>query len=171
MLLKKGFLVLILTSLGHIVKGQHTFVQNCVGTWKGQMYIYRSGSIKDSVEVRLTVAPMSSSGEWTWKTEYLSSKMPMVKDYKLKTKDASKGIYIIDEGDGIELINYLFDNKLYCLFETQGISLTATYELRGEELIFEVTSGKKQATKAEVTNFSVDNLQKVVLKRANSHSK
>lgn len=169
--MKKVVLVLLLGSIGYIVQGQNTFIQHCVGTWKGQMHIYRHGSLKDSVEVRLTVAPMPSSGEWTWKTEYLSSKMPMVKDYQLKTKDASKGIYVIDEGDGVELINYLFDNKLYCVFETQGITLTSTYELRGEELVFEVTSGKKQATKVEVTNFSVENLQKVVLKRMISHSK
>jgi hypothetical protein len=122
--------------------------------------------LKDSVEVRLTVAKTDKPDSWTWKTEYLSVKMPMVKDYILRLKDASKNTYITDEGNGIELDDYLFANKLYCVFETSNIILTSTYELRGNELIFEVTSGKKGVVgNQEVVNYPVENLQRVVFRR------
>jgi hypothetical protein len=145
---------------------QNLFADACVGTWNGQMYIYNKGTLKDSVKVRLTVAKTAQINEWIWKTEYLSPKMPMTKDYKLRLKDAPKNIYVTDEGGGIELVDYLFNNKLYNVFETHNIMLTSSYELRGNELIFEVTSGKKEVNPTgEVINYSVDNLQRVVFKR------
>ena len=128
--------------------------------------MYSRGILKDSVKVVLTVAKGSQPNEWTWKTEYLSEKFPMTKDYVLRLKDAETNIYVTDEKNGIELMDYLFGNKLYSIFETQEIFLTSSYELRGKELIFEVTSGKKTgAVVQSVTNYSVDNLQRVVFKK------
>ncbi|WP_345270748.1 hypothetical protein [Nibrella viscosa] len=147
-------------------QAQRPFGDACLGTWTGTMYIYRQGAVKDSVPVRHTVARTADPNAWTWKTEYLSPKHPVVKDYVLRLKDPAKGIYVTDEGNGIELADHLFGNKLYSVFETQGIVLTATYELSGNQLIFEVTSGRKQAAASqEVTTFSVDNLQRVVFRR------
>jgi hypothetical protein len=144
---------------------QELFGDRCAGTWKGIMHIYHLGKLRDSVEVKLTVA-VEATHVWTWRMEYLSAKMPMVKDYKLRLKDASKNLYVTDEGGGLELTDYLTGNKLYSIFETQGIMLTSEYELRGHELIFEVTSGKKEATShPEVTNYSTTSVQRVVLKR------
>lgn len=147
------------------VYAQQPFGDRCVGVWSGIMYIQSAGIIRDSVEVKLTVAPKEPN-TWTWKTEYLSAKMPMTKDYVLRLKDTTKNHYVTDEGGGLELTDYLFGNKLYCVFETGGYLLTSTYELRGNELVFEVTSGKKlEAMHPQVTNFSVNSLQRVVLRK------
>lgn len=155
----------LLASLSSLM-AQTSFMEGCLGNWKGTMYIYGRGVLKDSVSVTLTVAKTTAADAWTWKTEYLSPKVPMVKDYVLRLKDAAKGHYITDEGGGVELMDYLFNNKLYCVFETAGIMLTSTYELWGKELIFEVTSGRKQTGDTPlVTNFSVDNLQRVVFRK------
>jgi hypothetical protein len=43
--------------------------------------------------------------------------------------------------------------------------LTSSYELKGDQLIFEVSSGKKIEGNNEVVNYSVINLQKVVFNR------
>ena len=144
---------------------QQLFGDRCVGTWKGMMQIYHLGKLRDSVAVKLTVA-VEATHVWTWRMEYLSAKMPMMKDYKLRLKDADKNLYVTDEGGGLELTDYLTGNKLYSIFETQGIMLTSEYELRGDELIFEVTSGKKEiVSHPEVTNYSTTSVQRVVLKR------
>lgn len=144
---------------------QKDFAERCSGTWKGTMQIYAHGQLKDSVRVQLTVASRPDNS-WTWKTEYLSDKRPMVKDYILRLSDSTKQVYITDEGDGIQLYDYRFGNKLYSVFETEGILLTSSYELREKELIFEVSSGKKQpAAGKEVINYSVDFLQRVVFYR------
>ncbi|GGD67056.1 hypothetical protein GCM10011514_33900 [Emticicia aquatilis] len=166
--MKTKFFIIFLLNLGIIQNGiaQNSFIEGCLGTWKGKMYIYNKGNLRDSVEVRLTVSKTNKPDEWSWKTEYLSAKMPMVKDYVLRLKDASKNAYVTDEGNGIELADYLFNNKLYCVFETHNIILTSTYELRENELIFEVTSGKKgDIGNQEVVNYPVENLQRVVFKK------
>lgn len=143
------------------VSGQQLFGDACQGTWKGTMYIYRKGVVKDSVEVRLEVAPIP--GGWTWKTHYLSSKHPMVKDYLLRYQQENH--YVIDEQDSTVLDAYLTDNKLFSVFETEGIVLTSGYELRGKDtLVFEVTSGKK-GSGVGVVNYRMDNVQRVVLKK------
>ncbi len=160
---------LVLCSLLLFLGGPRMYAQSfpdrVVGTWTGIMYIYKEGSIRDSVTVRLTVSKGATPGTWPWKTEYLSAKMPMTKDYVLRLVDPAKQTYVTDEGGGVELTDYLFDNKLYCVFETHGVLLTSSYELRGDELIFEVTSGKKLPGDSEVLNYTIPNLQRVVLKR------
>ena len=93
----------------------------------------------------------------------------MVKDYTLRTVDASKGQYITDEGEGVELRSYLIGSKMYSVFEVQNTMLTATYELLDNQLTFEVTAGKKDTTSGGgVTNYSVNTLQQVVLRRMES---
>ncbi len=144
---------------------QKLFPDKCIGNWKGVMKIYSKGILKDTVTVLLTIQKQTDTS-WMWKTEYISTKMPVTKNYTLRLKDKANGIYVTDEGDGIELKDYLFDDKLYSVFETEGIMLTSFYELRGKQLYFEVTSGKKIMEDAkEVVNYSVNNVQKVVFKK------
>lgn len=146
---------------------QTYFPDRCKGNWKGMMYIYQKGALKDSVGILFSVTP-EGKNQWNWKTEYLSNKFPLVKNYTLKLVDSTINRYVVDEGEGILLYDYLFDNKLYAVFEAHDILLTSTYELKNDdELIFEVTSGKKLAGKTtdEVLNYSIESLQRVVLRK------
>ena len=143
-----------------------SFPEQCIGKWKGTMYIYAYGKLRDSVQVEFNVQALDSNS-WTWKTDYRSEKMPVTKDYILR-KDAKDGnTFLLDEGDGVMLTNYIVGNKLYSNFETEGILLTSSYEFVGKQLIFEVTSGKKQneAEESGVTNYSVDFVQRVVFQK------
>lgn len=147
------------------LNAQTSFPEKCLGIWTGTMNIYNRGLLVDSVTIKLNVTRTNAPDTFVWKTEYLSEKFPMVKDYKLVISDAGKGVFITDEGDGIILMDYLFENKLYSVFETQGILLTSTYEWLGNQIIFEVTSGKELQTTLGVKSYSVLNLQKAVLKK------
>lgn len=156
-------LVLVLVSL-HTAWSQ-SFPDRVIGQWTGIMHMYKDGNVRDSVKIRLTVVRGATANTWSWKTEYLSEKMPMTKDYTLKQGESSS-TYLLDEGGGIVLQDYQFGNKLYSVFETHDVLLTSTYELRGEELVFEVTSGKKIPGGTEVINFTVQFLQRAVLRRS-----
>ncbi len=144
---------------------QENFADKCIGKWEGIMYMYGKGQLRDSLPVELDVQKTNKSDTWLWKTTYLSKTMPAVKDYKLVLKDAVTQTYATDEGNSIELMDYYFNNKLYSIFETHGVMLTSSYELQGNQLIFEVTSGKKIDENKEVNNYSVLNLQRVIFKR------
>lgn len=140
--------------------------QKWMGNWSGTMYMFDYGKPVDSVSVSFIVKPAVQDSSYIWRMEYHSVKMPMVKDYVLRLRDAARGLYVTDEGDGIELTSYLVGAKMYSLFEVQGIMLTACYELKGNELIFEVTSGKKEPpTGGGVSSYSVKNLQRVVFRK------
>ncbi len=149
-------------------KAQSLFANQCIGKWEGMMYLYGKGKLRDSVPVELLIEKTNKPNTWTWKTSYLSPTLPAVKDYKLLLKDSSSQTYSTDEGDGIELMDYYFNNKLYSVFETHDVMLTSSFELRGNELIFEVSSGRRMdGNSKEVTNYSVLNLQRVVFRRVN----
>ncbi len=144
---------------------QPLFPDRCAGVWEGMMHIYADGALRDSVKVRFTVAPREADA-WTWKMEYLSEKMPMTKDYVLRLKDKERQVYVTDEGEGIELRDHLYGNKLYSVFETEGILLTASYELAGAALVFEVTACRKMdATDSPVQSYSVGSVQRAVMKK------
>ncbi len=162
--MKKIFSILLIFYCS-LLNAQTLFPNKCIGNWKGTMHIYSKGILKDTITVLLTIKKQTDTS-WMWKSEYISTKMPVTKKYTLRLKDKVSGTYVTDEGDGIELKDYLFDNKLYSIFETEGIMLTSFYELKGKELYFEVTSGKKIMEDAkEVINYSVNNVQKVVFKK------
>ena len=143
-----------------------SFPDQCIGTWKGMMYIYAYGNLRDSVQVELSVAKIDDNS-WKWRTDYISEKMPVTKDYIMRLDPKSANTFLLDEGEDIVLTNYLTGSKLYSNFETEGILLGSSYEFMEGDLVFEVTSGKKlnEAEESGVTNFSVDFVQRVVLKK------
>jgi hypothetical protein len=158
---KVSFLLLIL--LFHTAKSQTSLIENYIGVWSGTLQLYNNVKNTGSVPIELTIAKTDDPKTWIWKTAYLSEKTPMTKDYKLKLIDLEKNIYAIDEGNGVILNNFLFDKKMYCLFETETIYLTATYEFFDDKIIFELTSSKKEKTTNSITNFNVSHLQKAIL--------
>lgn len=162
--MKKQAILLYFILITHFSFGQTLFPESCIGKWKGVMYIHAAGKVRDSVAVKLTVAAKDSRS-WTWKTEYLSEKYPMTKDYVLKTVNASIGHFQTDEGDGIIIDQYVFGDKMSCIFETAGILLTSCYEMQAGKLIFEVASGKKSEETGEVISHPVTNLQRAVFSK------
>jgi hypothetical protein len=164
--MKQLFFLLLVSSCAAVLPVNAQLSERWFGTWSGTMYIFNAGTLRDSVQVTFTARPLPELGSYIWKTEYHSAKMPMVKDYRLRVRDGSKGLYVTDEGDGIELTTYLVGDKMYSVFAVQNVMLTATYELKGNELVFEVGSGKKEPpTGGGVTTYSVSNLQRVIFRR------
>lgn len=146
---------------------QEYFGDRCVGTWSGTMYLSNAGQLTDSLEVVLEIQPLDDSKTWKWKTSYEAKPERIVKDYTLILVDAGKGQYVIDEGDGIKLDCYHYDQKLYSTFSVNESLLTAIYEINGDSLLFEVTSGKRMEATGDgsIFNYSVQHVQKVVFQR------
>jgi hypothetical protein len=144
------------------VFSQQDFGSRCIGNWKGIMHIYSQGLLVDSVPATLDVQQENDT-LFTWKIGYLSEKSPLIKDYALIYKGENH--YQIDEGNGIKIDAYLFVNRLVSVFETEGILLTSTYEVRENELYFEVTSGTKEKSDAQVQSYRVGFLQNIRFKK------
>lgn len=141
------------------------FPEKCLGIWEGTMYLYHHGVLNDSVPVRFTAARTETDETFIWKTEYLSETRPAIKDYKLVVDDEDAGRYILDEGDGIELIEYNVGNKLYCLFNVDDAYLCSFTELIGDKLIHEVTSGEEFNEVEGIKNVSFSHVQRCIMHR------
>lgn len=158
-----SFWILFLTILiSGTAFSQQNFGLRCIGNWKGTMHIYSQGILTDSVPVILEVRQQDDS-VFRWKMHYLSEKNPINKDYHLVYKKGN--YYQIDEGYGIKIDAYLFANRLVSVFEVEGTLLTSAYELHENELYFEVTSGTKEKSDAEVQSYHVGFLQNIRFKR------
>ena len=160
-----GLLLFVISS----AFAQTQFPDKCAGEWEGKMFMYNEGVIVDTVDVSMFIEYRPDSLDWTWKTVYNSAKYPQItKDYKLIKSEEAENKYILDENNGILLYSYVFDNKMYSAFEVMGSLLNSVYILNEDELIFEITSGKDIGkTGNDITNFSVMNLQRSILKRKN----
>jgi hypothetical protein len=167
--MKNCLLIVFLLVASITSASSQPFPQRCEGTWKGTMYIWSKGTLVDSVGIVFTVQPMlNEAGVWIWRTEYISEKMPMTKNYTLRQNQNQFNEFWMDEGDGVLLTNYVFGNKMYSSFKVEKSWLTASYELVDKQLIFEVTSGEVSKVKSKgVTNYSCDFLQRVVLTKVN----
>lgn len=159
------FFCLVLFSGARAQSAELNFPERCLGIWEGTMLIYQYNTVKDSVPIRFTAAKTEVDSIYTWKTEYFSTTRPMVKDYKLIVDDLKKGRYLLDEGDGVYLIEYNVGNKLYSLFQVNNIYLTSTTELIDGKLRFEVTSGREENELNGIKNYSYTNVQRVVMHR------
>ena len=129
------------------------------------MELYKNGKLNDSVQVILHVTKDSLPGYYHWKTEYISEKYPVTKDYYLIANDSVGHTYRLDENNDIILQEFVYGNKMYSTFEVNGATLSSSYELRQNTLVFEVFFSKRQDTTANVVNFDVDNVQRAVLRR------
>lgn len=141
------------------------------GVWQGKLEI--SGSplgLRNSIPMELHVSTTDTIGKLNWRIIYNDSATDDRK-YLLKTVDAEKGKYVIDEKDGIQLEANLFRNKLISRFEVMGSLLEITYSLETDKIIFGVTSGKitpslvtkSEQEQIEVKSYEVSSFQSAIL--------
>ena len=142
-----------------------------IGEWTGTLHIYypvRNLELQAKLEITNTDEP----GKLGWKTVYDNGKIE--KKYLLKTKDAEKGQYILDEDNTIMLDYYYSDNTFYCVFEVENVLLTSIYRMEGENIIMEVTSselknpnisGNNSGDSKEVKSYPVFVVQKAIFSK------
>ncbi|MGL6076873.1 MAG: hypothetical protein ACRC8S_22185 [Fimbriiglobus sp.] len=116
------------------------------GTWTGPMTVVNNSPKAEQVPVTLKIERLNG-GAVSWVITYNPGPKAIVKDYKLLPIANKPGYFEIDEQNGIRLPCRMVRNVLYSQFSLGDISLTARYELRGEELLMEVTSAKPSPEK------------------------
>ena len=141
-----------------------------LGIWKGNLSILTPEGKKQEIPMELHILPTDTTGKYTWKIIY--DKSP--RNYTLIARDTAKGLYVIDENNGIILENRLFGNTFFSCFEVMENLLACTYRLEGKQIIFEIFSmSKKKAKKTgnlpekeipEVIDYPSQTMQKATLR-------
>lgn len=138
-----------------------------VGNWKGQLQWIVNGKPTQTFSMQLNVQPGDSAGNYTWQIIY-GDKETDNRPYLLKAVDATKGHWVIDEGNGILLDSYVHNNTLQSAFTVQGNTIVSNYRIENGNLRVEFfsiqlndkkTSGKGTEDSPLVDSYKITSYQ------------
>ncbi len=158
-----------------VVKAE--FPRAWLGHWKGDATA-GDGVNSQKFTTELIVAATEKPDRYQWTLIYDGGAGRQERKYFLVVKDAAKGLYQIDEDNGIVLESRCFDGTLFSHFVVQGNRITTRERLEGAGTVDEhisvemlatidaqgVISGGKDDV-PEVTSWSPISIQKAVLRR------
>jgi hypothetical protein len=120
-----------------------SFPASWQGMWTGNLEIFNSKGLAQSLPMRLHILPIHNSDRYTWTIFYGEDTIAGKRDYELVPVDTAKGIYSIDEKNSIAMEGYLLGGKYFQRFEVMGnLLLTTTEKVSETELMWEIISGK-----------------------------
>ncbi len=148
------------------------FPDEVLGSYKGDLTIQnKNKDEKSTVGMEFHLQAADNLGTYIYQIVYIIDGNRQERNYKLITKDADKGEYVIDENNGIILSATAFENRLYSVFEVQGNLLFTIEEFYDDYMVFQIVfSSKKDAAKTgtetiPVTAFPVTVNQLAILKK------
>lgn len=150
------------------------FPEDWLGTWAGTLVISKPGGDTMQVPMQLYYAENDTLRDgWDWHIIYGANVEAGRRAYTLHTRDAPKGHYAIDEHNGIILDAHLLGGTLYSRFAVADNLLTTMTRKQGNQMIFEIISGKQAPANTtgniddipEVQSFNIHVQQRAVLSR------
>ena len=121
-----------------------TFPYSWFGTWAGNLEIYSSKGLTQTIPMQLVKAPTDESGVFQWNIIYGTDLEKGLRPYLLRTVDASIGLYQHDEINSIKMEAYYLGGKLFSNFSVEGNLLTSIEEKDGDKIKFEIIFGKEK---------------------------
>ena len=148
-----------------------SFPENAVGIYKGDLHI-SSARGNQTIPMEFHLKATKDSLRYNYVLMYNNSP----RNYTLVVKDRIKGIYEVDENNGIILPSKFADNTLFSFFEVQGNLLSSRFAFYKDRLEFEilftalknkVKTGGKSEKIPEVFGYPITTVQKAILKKVN----
>lgn len=128
-----SILIFLSSILAISQKKKETFPNSFLGKYSGTLEIFsKKGTQKIPMEFHLTKAEKDSTYNYT----IVYNKSP--RNYFLKIVDVEKGIYQIDENNGIILPASFHKNVLHSIFEVQGNFLSTRLAFNLNQVEFEI---------------------------------
>lgn len=152
------------------IKSQ-SFPKSYFGIYTGDLVINTNKGIQN-YPMEFHMQPTDSLGIYEYVIVYGKGEKQQVRDYTLMEKDAEKGIYTLDENNGIILECKVIENKIYFLFEVANSLLTTFITFNNTDLIFEIVatnttqkivSGGQDEETPEVFSYPINVVQKAIL--------
>jgi photosystem II stability/assembly factor-like uncharacterized protein len=149
-----------------------------LGRWKGDVQVLGIPGDAPKFTMELAIAPTSDPSRITWTIIYDGAAGKQERPYELLLKDPARGIYSIDEKNGILIDARLVANTFYTSFLVSGNRLTTREELLdpgtpNERITFELLSlDENSATVSggkddipEVRSLMTQTVQRATLRR------
>ncbi len=141
--MKRFFLICTLL-FGFCASAQTSFPESWIGNWTGELEILTpaSGKIQAKVPMEIKIGTTDRVGEWSWTIIYNRKD---VRNYLLRVKDKSRGLYEIDELNKIVLDLAVFGNTTVSSFEVDNMRIVDFHELKDNKLHFSLISYDESA--------------------------
>lgn len=174
--MRKNFFLSIILMSGMVTfaNAQSRFPAGWAGNWKGKLAWYKTGAdTAILVDMQLKIAPTDSAHKWTWQLIYGNGGEDN-RPYTLIAQDTAKGLWTIDENNGIVLSQYWVADRFTGIFTVQGTTILNNYYLDKDELVTEFfvmshqpshTSGKGTKEIPFVDSYPVKAIQRGRLTR------
>ncbi len=163
------FFFFSIVSLGFSQEKKDTFPNNFLGIYKGDLTI-NSARGTQKIPMEFHLKKTDSVHQFDYVLMYHGSP----RNYTLVVKDLEKGLFEVDENNGIILPTKYADNTLYSFFEVQGSFLSSRFEFKKDTLIFEIlftatknkiTTGGTSKEIPEVFGYPISTVQKAILEK------
>lgn len=144
---------LLFTCIGLIMTAQNNakqFPEDFFGTYKGDLEITNPQG-KQTIQMEFHLRPTDISGTYDYIIVYIVNGNRQERNYNLLEKDKAKGLYQVDENNGILLDVKCINNTLFSMFEVQGNILTTTERFYDDAMDFEITFANKRNSNASKT--------------------
>jgi hypothetical protein len=155
-----------------------TFPDGWAGVWEGTLTTWSApDSVRNRIPVQLTIAREDTGSAYTWRTLFNADTVRGVRPYRLTVRDAGRGSYGTDEGNGLVLDETWIAGTLISVFQVGNRVLESRYALRGDTLVHDivwwsatpVTAMKGEGPNAErgaaVSSFRVEGRQRAEMTR------
>jgi len=141
-----GFILLLAPVLRGQAADEPTFPESWAGSWHGTLDIFNASGKVQSVPMWVEIHKIdtSTTGRYTFGLVY-GSKQEDWRPYELVPVTPERGLWLVDEKNGIAMESYLYGPKLLCWFVVQNNRVLCTYEKHGDNMLFEVYSGMETA--------------------------
>lgn len=161
------FLILLSSFLVFSQEKGKTFPNSFLGKYKGNLEIT---SKRETQKIPMEFHLNKTEKDSVFNYVIVYDKSP--RNYSLKIVDQEKGIYNIDENNGIILPASFHKNVLYSFFEVQGNFLSTRLAFDSNQMVFEIlftrlenkiTTGGISKEIPEVFGYPISVFQKAVL--------
>jgi hypothetical protein len=129
----------LLSAQGASASSPPPFPTAWAGRWVGELVtVSPPDSVRNRVPVVRDIPPEPQGTAWTWRTVFNGDTVNGVRPYRLLVRDAARGRYVVDEGNGLELDATWVAGTLISVFQVGGRVLESREEVRGDTLVQEL---------------------------------
>lgn len=151
---------------------QYAFPKEYVGTYAGNLAIADASGVIQNVPMELVLKPTEDPKKYSYTLAYIVSNKKDERKYTLVVVDPEKGLYDLDENNGIVLRANYMRQALFSTFELNNRILHSRVEFNNDGRIFfsitvtEKTDARKTGDeKLAVTSYYTTIIQKAALRR------
>ncbi len=109
-----------------------------IGIWEGKLIIQSQNSIVQELDMAIEILPKSDSSVHYTIIYYISDTITDRRAYELVVKDYEKGLYVLDELNGIVIPTRRYVNTLINMFDVMGSMLVVRSSFGDHQMQYEL---------------------------------